>query len=58
MLFRKGSANSRDESFLINKTEIKIAIRAINSNTSFENVLRTSIKTNSHHIIITTKSLR
>ena len=57
MSLKKDSANLRDESFLTNKTEARIAICAANLNISFKNVLRTNTKTNSHHTTITAKSL-
>ena len=58
MSLKKDSANLRNESLLTNKTEVRIAIRAANSDIFFENVFRTSTRTSSHHMTITAKSLR
>ena len=58
MSLKKNSVNLRDESFLTSKIKARIAIRAANSNTFLENVLRTSTRTSLHHMTITAKSLR
>ena len=58
MLFKKNSINLRDENFLTDKIKTKIVTRAINLNTFFENVFRTSAKTSHYYIIITTELLR